>query len=102
MTARHMMLARMAAITLLVPLGGCGGEAPKPADPAKAKPAGFTAGEWEVSALTETLKAADQFAPASTILNMRWPECWYSLAPRSLSPTSCSAATNFRPCSAWG
>jgi len=65
MTARHMMLARIAAITLLTPLGACGGEAPKPADPAKAKPAGFPAGEWEVSALTETLKAADQFAPAT-------------------------------------
>jgi hypothetical protein len=60
MTARHMMLA-----LLLMPLAACGGEAPKPAEEAKAKPDSFPAGEWEITALTETLKPADQFAPAT-------------------------------------
>ena len=51
---------------LLLPLGACN-EAPTP--PAAAAdngpPAIFPAGEYEVSALTETLKSADQFSPAT-------------------------------------
>ena len=55
----HMMLA----VSLM--LAGCGGEAPAPVAEDKAPPATFPAGEWEVSTLTETLKAADQSTPAT-------------------------------------
>ncbi len=58
MIKRHVMLA------LLLPLSACGGEAPKPTED-KAPPATFPAGEWEVTTLTETLKAADSAAPAT-------------------------------------
>ena len=58
MNARHMMVASLLALT------ACGGEVPKAAEKT-APPATFPAGEWEISALTETLKAADQFAPAT-------------------------------------
>jgi len=59
MTYRHMMLA------VSLTLAGCGGEAPAPVAEDKAPPATFPAGEWEVSTLTETLKAADAAAPAT-------------------------------------
>ena len=54
----HMMLA------VSLTLAGCS-EAPAPVAEDKAPPATFPAGEWEVSTLTETLKAADQSAPAT-------------------------------------
>lgn len=65
MIIRHKMLASIGLVALLVPLAGCGGEAPKAAETVPAKPAIFPAGEWEVSALTESLKGQDQFAPAT-------------------------------------
>ena len=55
----HMMLA-----ILLVPLAACD-DAPAPVVEAKGPPALFVPGEYEVTALTETLKKADQFAPAT-------------------------------------
>ena len=55
----HMMLA------VSLTLAGCGGEAPAPVAENKAPPATFPAGEWEVSTLTETLKAADSATPAT-------------------------------------
>lgn len=59
MTARPMMLAM-----LLGALGACS-EAPKPVE-AKAPPATFPAGEWEVTALTEKLRSADKTTPATS------------------------------------
>ena len=59
MTYRHMMLA------VSLTLAGCADEAPAPVAEDKAPPATFPAGEWEVSTLTETLKAADAAAPAT-------------------------------------
>ncbi len=61
MTPRHLLLA------LLLPLAACGSDVAKPAaeEATAGPPAAFPAGEWEVSALTETLKAADQFTPAT-------------------------------------
>ena len=51
---------------LLLPLGACNkAPTPPPAAADKGPPAIFPAGEYEVSALTETLKAADQFSPAT-------------------------------------
>ena len=55
----HMMLA------VSLTLAGCGGEVPAPVAEDKAPPATFPAGEWEISTLTETLKAADAAAPAT-------------------------------------
>lgn len=55
----HMMLA-----LLLLPLAACD-EAPAPVAEEKGPPALFVPGEYEVTALTETLKKADQFAPAT-------------------------------------
>ena len=55
----HMMLA------VSLTLAGCGGEAPAPVAEDKAPPATFPAGEWEISTLTETLRAADKSAPAT-------------------------------------
>ncbi|WP_309601905.1 DUF3617 family protein [Sphingomonas sp.] len=55
----HMMFA------LLLPLAACGSEAPAPVAADKGPPAIFPAGNYEVSALAETLKAADQFTPAT-------------------------------------
>ena len=55
---RHVMLA-----LLLGSLGACG-EAPKPVED-KAPPASFPAGEWEVTAMTETLRSADKSTPAT-------------------------------------
>ena len=51
-------------LTLLLPLAGCD-DAPVPVAQEKGPPALFVPGEYEVTALTETLKAADQFAPAT-------------------------------------
>lgn len=59
MTRFHMMLA------VWLTLSACSGEAPAPVADDKAPPAIFPAGEWEVSTLTETLKAADAAAPAT-------------------------------------
>ena len=59
MTYRHMLLA------VSLTLAGCGGDAPAPVAEDKAPPATFPAGEWEISTLTETLKAADAAAPAT-------------------------------------
>ncbi len=59
MTIRHMMLA------VMLPLAACGPDAAAPAAEDSAPPATFPAGQWEVSALTETLKGADNFTPAT-------------------------------------
>ncbi len=55
----YMMLA------MLLVLPGCDSDVPAPAAEEKGPPATFPAGEYEVTALTETLKAADQFTPAT-------------------------------------
>ena len=60
MSPRLMMLAALTAL----PLAACGEEA-KPVE-AKAAPAAFPAGEWEVTALTETLRSADKTTPATS------------------------------------
>ena len=52
-------------LALLLMLPGCGSEAPAPVAEDKGPPAIFPAGEYEVSALTETIKAADQSASAT-------------------------------------
>ena len=54
MTMCLTMLARIAAMTALVPLASCGEEAKPVAK--KAPVATFPAGEWEVTALTESLR----------------------------------------------
>ncbi|MEO7813907.1 MAG: DUF3617 family protein [Sphingomicrobium sp.] len=61
MLNRHFMM-----FALLLPLAACN-EAPAPAPSAEDKgpPAQFVPGQYEVSALTETLKSADQFSPAT-------------------------------------
>lgn len=59
MTARHMMLA----VLLGASLAACS-EAPKPVEE-KAPVAAFPAGEWEVTALTETLRSSDKSTPAT-------------------------------------
>ena len=59
MTKRYLTM-----LALVLPLAGCD-DAPAPVVEAKAAPAAFRPGEYEVTALTETLKAADQFAPAT-------------------------------------
>ncbi|MCY7281253.1 MAG: DUF3617 domain-containing protein [Sphingomonas bacterium] len=59
MTHFHTMLA------LWLTLSACSGEAPAPVAEDTAPPATFPAGEWQVSTLTETLKAADKSAPAT-------------------------------------
>ena len=64
MTRFHMMLAHM-VLAIPLTLSACSGEAPAPVADDKAPPATFPAGEWEVSMLTETLKAADRAAPAT-------------------------------------
>jgi len=64
MTRFHMMLAHM-VLAIPLTLSACSGEAPAPVADDKAPPATFPAGEWEVSTLTETLKAADREAPAT-------------------------------------
>lgn len=51
-------------LALLLPLAGCD-DAPAPVAQEKGPPAIFPAGEYEVTALTETLKKADAFAPAT-------------------------------------
>ncbi len=56
----HMMLA-----LILLPLAACDSDAPAPPAEEKGPPATFVPGEYEVTALTETLKKADQFAPAT-------------------------------------
>lgn len=63
MTMRLTMLARIAAMTALVPLASCGEEAKPVAK--KAPVAAFPAGEWEVNALTESLRSADGSTPAT-------------------------------------
>ena len=52
-------------LAALLALPGCDSDAPAPTAQEKGPPATFPAGEYEVSALTETLKAADQFTPAT-------------------------------------
>lgn len=52
-------------IALLLGVSGCGGEATAPVAEDKGPPAIFPAGEWEISAVTKTLKGADNFAPAT-------------------------------------
>ena len=60
MTKRlYMMLA------LLLPLAGCDSDAPAPVAEEKGPPAIFPAGEYEISALTETLRSADKTTPAT-------------------------------------
>lgn len=56
------------AAIILVPLAACGSNdaSPAPAELAKPKPASFPAGQWEVTTLTEKVKAADRFAPATS------------------------------------
>ncbi|MES2904342.1 MAG: DUF3617 family protein [Pseudomonadota bacterium] len=60
------MSARLliAAALLALPLSACGEDAPKPTA-AKAAPAAFPAGEWEVTALTEKLRSTDNSTPAT-------------------------------------
>ena len=50
---------------LLLTLAACGPTAKPPAPDQPAKLAAFPNGEWEVSTTTETLKSADNFAPAT-------------------------------------
>ncbi len=64
MTTRQMMLAYL-MLPVSLTLAACGGEAAKEEAAAPVKPATFPAGEWEVTTLTETLKAADREAPAT-------------------------------------
>jgi len=59
MNRNHLLLG------VLLVLPGCGSEAPAPVADAKGPPATFPAGEYEITALTKTLKAADQFSPAT-------------------------------------
>ncbi len=60
MTNRMMIL-----LALTLPLAACNeAAAPAPAEE-KGPPALFVPGEYEVTALTETLKSADQFSPAT-------------------------------------
>jgi hypothetical protein len=54
----------MLAVVLALPLSACGAEEAKPVE-AKAPPASFPAGEWEVTALTETLRSTDKTTPAT-------------------------------------
>lgn len=59
MSPRPLILAALIAL----PLAACE-EAPKPVA-AKAPPAAFPAGEWEVIALTEQLRSTDKSVPAT-------------------------------------
>lgn len=52
-------------LAALLVLPGCDSDTPAPVAQEKKPPAAFPAGEYEVTALTETLKKADQFAPAT-------------------------------------